>query len=207
MPAWLQEVAASLEETPAWLAEEVPGVEPVAATPVDDWLADVGLDAETAAVPSWLLEPVAAEEAPAERPAPPPAEVPAAEVPAAAAMPEPTPPLPPAVLSALASAAIPEGPAYEVFRRRLAADAGDHATRLALARRLLLDNNGPASLGHYEALAFAEAMLSDVERDLRALVQRQPDLPQARRVLGDVFMREGRLQEALDTYRAALEQL
>jgi len=50
-------------------------------------------------------------------------------------------------------------------------------------------------------------MLSDVERDLRALVQRQPDLPQARRVLGDVFMREGRLQEALDTYRAALEQL
>ncbi len=222
MPAWMQEAAASLDEMPAWLTEEIPAAE-AAATPVDNWMADVGLDSDTAAIPGWLLEPVpeapavtpVAETPVAETPAPEPvvAAAPAAETPPV--VPEPTPvparaepaALPAAILQVLLNASIPEGAAYDIFRKRLAADPGDHATRLALARRLLLDNNTAASLNHYEALAFAEVLLPDLERDLRALVQRQPALPQARRVLGDVFMREGRLQEALETYRAALEQL
>lgn len=215
MPDWMQEAAASLEEMPAWLTEEIPAAEP-AATPVDNWMADVGLDSNTAAIPGWLLEPVPEPVAVAETPAPEPvvAETPAVETPPpAVSEPMPAPPraepapIPAAILQVLLNTSIPEGAAYDIFRKRLAADPGDHATRLALARRLLLDNNTAASLSHYEALAFAEALLPDLEHDLRALVQRQPALPQVRRVLGDVFMREGRLQEALETYRAALEQL
>ncbi len=105
------------------------------------------------------------------------------------------------------TAAVPAGAAYDSFRARLEQNADDHQARLELARRLTQDGKFAECLGQYEMLIAAEALLSEAEADLKKLVAARADMPQARRVLGDVIMRQGRLQDALDTYRAALEQL
>jgi thioredoxin-like negative regulator of GroEL len=73
----------------------------------------------------------------------------------------------------------------------------DHAARLDLARALDQGGDVPASLGQYQALVQHEALLDNVAADLNKLAARHPSSPQVRRVLGDVLMRQGRLQDAL----------
>ena len=80
-------------------------------------------------------------------------------------------------------------------------------SRLQLARALWKDTAIKDCLDHYEQLVSAEAVLDEVETDLRSLIQSHTALPPARRIRGDIKIRQGKLQEALDTYRAALEQL
>lgn len=79
--------------------------------------------------------------------------------------------------------------------------------RLELARGL--DGNGQLgdSLRHYEMLVNQMGALDAVADDLDGIISRANNHPKARRLLGDVFMRQGRLQEALDTYRGALSQI
>ncbi|MCU0464198.1 MAG: hypothetical protein MUF38_06475 [Anaerolineae bacterium] len=66
-----------------------------------------------------------------------------------------------------------------------------------------------ASLSRYESLIRAQAVLDDVTSDLSNL-SREPahkGNPAVLRVYGDALMRQGKLQAALDTYRAALNLL
>jgi predicted negative regulator of RcsB-dependent stress response len=63
------------------------------------------------------------------------------------------------------------------------------------------------SLEQYETLIDSAQLLPDVSDDLSSLSQDYPEVPRVRRLLGDVFMRRGMLQEALNAYRSALEQL
>ncbi len=63
------------------------------------------------------------------------------------------------------------------------------------------------SLTHYEALIDDNAVLDDVITDMSAVVATQPKDPRARRLLGDAHLRKGNLQDALDTYRSALDTL
>ena len=102
---------------------------------------------------------------------------------------------------------IPEGELFVTYRQRLEEDPSDHATRLALARTLRGHGEVAPSLDHYETLIENAQLLEDVANDLSTLVQEQPFQPRARRLLGDTLMRQGRLQDALEAYRKALEQL
>ncbi|MBN2469637.1 MAG: hypothetical protein JXN59_02840 [Anaerolineae bacterium] len=222
LPGWLQDAAPdeAAEDIPDWLTEEVPGSELSAAELEDllggeaeieleaadmpDWLDEVEEEAEPAALPGWLRE-AAPDEILAEVEAEP-APAPAAPVPAAPAPVAPAQPRP-AGFRRLLTPEIPVGAAYDTFRRALADNPQDHAARLSLARKLVADRRLADSLAQYEALVFAETELDTVQADVAQVIQQQPALPQARRILGDVLMRKGQLKEALETYRAALEQL
>lgn len=102
---------------------------------------------------------------------------------------------------------IPDSELFASYRQRLAEEPGDYASRLALARTLRAQGEVAPSLDHYETLVENAQLLDDVANDLTLLVDEQPALPRARRLLGDSLMRRGRLQDALDAYRAALERL
>lgn len=215
LPAWLRDAVPdeAVEDIPDWLTEEVPGSE-LSAAELDEWLDDSELELEAAEIPDWLSE--AAEAEPAELPgwlmeAAPDEMLAEVEEPAPAA-PAPAPaPAPEPVRAAgpkrFLAPEVPAEPAYERFRRALAENPADHAERLSLARKLVEDRRVAASLAQYEVLVMAEAELDTLETDLAQVVRQQPALPRARRVLGDVLMRKGQLKEALEAYRAALEQL
>lgn len=102
---------------------------------------------------------------------------------------------------------IPDSELFASYRQRLDEEPGDFASRLALARTLRAHGEVAPSLDHYETLVENVQLLDDVANDLALLVDEQPTLPRARRLLGDSLMRRGRLQDALDAYRAALERL
>jgi tetratricopeptide (TPR) repeat protein len=226
LPSWLvdasPEPAAEVDaDTPDWLTEEVPEVEEVADE--IDWLEEAAPAAEVEDMPDWLTEDIqpadvpdwlaeAAPDAPPE-PEPEPA-APAPEV-AAPVIPEPAPVAPPpvapvpapAVTLAPLSAEVPAGAAYDAFRAQLDANPQDHAARLSLARQLKQENNLLDALGQYEVVVSADHDLGSVAADLRGVLEAAPNLPQAHRILGDVLMRQGQLQDALKLYRYALEQL
>lgn len=220
LPPWLLEAAPATEEeglfdtvaegegVPDWLAEAAPEQQPALEGELEgempDWLLEPIQVEEEAELPDWLAEVAPQPEPVAQAPAPPPPVEPAPERPAAA---PPAPATRPALTPVRISVALPQGEAYAPYREKLTQNPDDHPTRLELARALKKEDAIAACLGQYQALVSAEALLSEVEADLRALVAQRPALPQARRVLGDALMRQGRLQDALDTYRAALEQL
>ncbi|MBZ0317181.1 MAG: hypothetical protein K8L91_12235 [Anaerolineae bacterium] len=110
-------------------------------------------------------------------------------------------PVPPPSSPAL----VPAG--FAQYQASLEQNPSDHHTRLNLARELEKVGNLGASLDHYETLVESSAALEVVADDLSRLATRQPQNPKVRRLLGDTYMRQGRLQEALDTYRGALNQL
>jgi hypothetical protein len=183
MPKWLTEkvepeVAAGASAMPDWLIEETP------AAPADsaDWFAQLS--------PEPTPEPV--------KPAPEPQFVP----PQKPVTVEPEqPPVPPKL------PAVPENALFAQYRQRLDVDPNDHPTRLALARALRAQKELGWSLDQYEALIDVSQLMQDVSQDLSGMVAESPDVPRLRRLLGDVYMRQGMLQKALDAYRSALDQL
>jgi tetratricopeptide (TPR) repeat protein len=76
-------------------------------------------------------------------------------------------------------------------------------TRLANARTWLQAGRPEDALGAYESLIKANQFLDEVVTDLEAASERSPDR-RLLRALGDAYMRQDRLQKALDTYRLAL---
>jgi cytochrome c-type biogenesis protein CcmH/NrfG len=58
----------------------------------------------------------------------------------------------------------------------------------------------------YSRLIDSGKLLEDVIPDLETCREQWPDAS-TQRVLGDAYMKAGHLQEALDTYREALETL
>ena len=93
------------------------------------------------------------------------------------------------------------------YVQRLERNPNDHSSRLTFARHLSRANQINESLNEYETLIKKSAELDNVSSELANLIKQLPTHPKARRLLGDVYMRQGRLQEALDTYRGALDKI
>lgn len=77
------------------------------------------------------------------------------------------------------------------------------------ARGKIADGQVDAALADYETLLRANIGLDLVVGDLQWLIEQagQRDNPAVHRVLGDAYMRQGHLQQALDVYRHALTLL
>jgi tetratricopeptide (TPR) repeat protein len=78
---------------------------------------------------------------------------------------------------------------------------------LTRARQLQEAEEFEASLDEYARLVRAEQYLNEAAEDLEAIVPQLATNIRVRRLLGDCYMRQDRLQEALDTYRGALSLL
>ncbi|PJF26163.1 MAG: hypothetical protein CUN53_09095, partial [Phototrophicales bacterium] len=179
--------AGQQQPIPEWMMETIsapqtPAFEPVAseADDIPDWIKEAEAAVNTDEIPAWLLETIRETSAP---------EPELMEI----VIDEPAPPPAPA--------AVPVAPA-----RRPAAVVRDGLS-LAEARRLAQANDLSGSLAHYEGLIRAQINLDDVVDDLSSLSRQHRDNPLVFRVLGDGLMRQGKLQQALDTYRQALNQL
>jgi tetratricopeptide (TPR) repeat protein len=188
LPDWLAEeekaappmpapAAAEEEELPAWLRPEA---EPM----------DTGLDSFLAGRATTEAEPEPAAPTPAPSPVAPPPE-PVAEPAAPPVMEQkPTGLLPPEY----------QPPVIEGAKM-------DYSERLGHAREMARSGEREAALSAYEALVNSGQLLDEVVADLSEAVKGPfSGVARARRMLGDALMAQGRLQEALDIYRNALDQ-
>jgi len=82
----------------------------------------------------------------------------------------------------------------------------DYKARLALARALWQAGEQQEALEAYTRVIRFGKSLENVISDLEVYLEQRPDVS-IQRVLGDAYMKDGRLQEALDVYRRALETL
>jgi hypothetical protein len=218
VPDWLTAVADGGSASPVEPVIQTPIREPlVAAASVSTPSAPDGeelVQGVDGALPSWYsgTAPLATPQ-PVAAPAPPPVPAYSPPPPAPArtappprqrvAVPHVQQPIPPASTPAV----VPEGEHFAQYRQTLEQNPNDHETRLKLARELEKQGSVNASLEHYETLIESSAALDVVSTDLATVISRVPAHPKVRRLLGDTYMRQGRLQEALDTYRGALDQL
>ena len=188
------------EELPSWLkapVEEAPAPAPAVTAPPA---------AEEVPLPSWLQAPAEPVDAGLEEflkttaPAAPPAPEPAMPPAPAPAVPPPVSKPEPVSVPAPAPAAPPTPVA-----------AGEALPQLQAARQHLSANEIDAALQVYERLVAGGQLLDETARDLNGLLKslgsRAKAGPRVRRLLGDTFMAQGKLQEALDMYRTALDQL
>lgn len=204
VPAWLMDDAVETtpepapaqewfpteeEPIPSWLQSQVTE-ELAPSDPLPDWLA--GADLTETEVPSWLLETV--EEQPKFTPEP------AVVIP-------PPPPVKPAPPPVVIERAAPPAPA-PTRPAPVAAPPAEVAAHLEQARQQIA-SNVEVSLQHYEAVVRANAALNEVVQDLSRAVNDKTHKtnPAVYRVLGDALMRQGKLQDALSTYRKALNLL
>ncbi len=212
-PAEMGLAQAAPVEMPDWLKETID--EPQAAPEegsVPDWLterAEAPVPAQ-ASMPDWLAEPLAPPEEQVASLDWLSVEIPEPEAEKPAAPPPPAPRVPEIEVVAPAPRSMPSLPdsaLFATYRQRLEADPNDYPNRLALARALWSHQEVGSSMDHYETLIETSQLLQDVVDDLSGMVQDTPEVPRLRRLLGDSYMRRGMLQEALDAYRSALEQL
>ncbi|MBK9123386.1 MAG: hypothetical protein IPM16_09750 [Chloroflexi bacterium] len=172
--------------TPVNLEDELP-----------DWLKQAQLESdEVGTVPSWLSESLSTEEYKILNPEPS----------ADAAPAEPSPIIAPAPSTAAPRRSEPTRPAAE---RLAAIPLSEAANVINQARASLKLGDVNAMLDSYDRLIRSEVALEEVEIDVER-VTRDPvhkTNPAVLRVYGDVLLRRGKLQQALDTYRAALNLL
>jgi tetratricopeptide (TPR) repeat protein len=186
------EAAAAMEKAPLEVEEEMPPPEeipiPEAVLPVEEVVApQVPPEEEVAPVPAIeempmmpemeVPEPVEGEILPVE--AGPPPKVPTVE---AAAKP------------------------FAAERAYLKEHPRDYEARLALARALWQVGEKEGALEAYSRVIRAGKFLDTVVVELEEYLEQWPDVA-TQRVLGDAYMKGGRLEEALAIYRQALEAL
>jgi hypothetical protein len=187
-----------VEELPDWLtkpeAEAAPAPAPVA-------VPEIEIKEEEGKLPDWLSapEPSAVETDLADfLKAVEPAAAPVAEV-QPTPTPEPAAPVaaaPPPPVAAPTPAAPP--PVIPV---------GDAAEQLKSAREQVSAGEIQQALGFYEGLTSSGQHLDEVIADLADVVKSRVVVnPRVYRVMGDAMMGQGRMQEALDMYRKALDQ-
>jgi hypothetical protein len=191
----------------------------LALPPADDETLPKG---KTGPLPEWsTVQETTAERKPAaEIPIPPPPPPPAPKPEpkrATATIPTTPPPIPsrPAVrpTAVVGEPVPPAGPpapvpdSFEEYKARLEANPSDHAARLELARAMANAGDVNNSVPQYQTLIENMTEMDTVADDLRGLIARTPSHPALRRLLGDIYMRQGYLQEALDAYRGALDNL
>ena len=100
---------------------------------------------------------------------------------------------------------IPAEP-YAAERHYLKDHPRDYEAWLALARALWQDGEREESREAYSRVIRAGKLLESVIDDLEGYVGQKAEAG-TQRVLGDAYMKDGRLRQALDTYRSALETL
>ncbi len=83
----------------------------------------------------------------------------------------------------------------------------DLRARLTLARAYLEAGDLDAAAREYEMLARSPEVADTLVADLQMATEAHPEHHALHRVLGDAYMRAGRLQEALQAYREALARL
>jgi hypothetical protein len=83
----------------------------------------------------------------------------------------------------------------------------DYQARVALARAYVRAGNLDASAQEYEQLARVPSVSGILLKDLEDLIASHPEHHALHRVLGDAYMRTGRLQDALNAYKEALTRL
>jgi tetratricopeptide (TPR) repeat protein len=215
LPAWLKEpeaapvseVGEGTEELPDWLTKSEPEPEPVAASAPEPAIVPE-IKEEEGELPSWLTAPEPAAEATetdlaaflnaVEPAAAPPVAEPAPE-PVSVPVPEPAPVVasqPPA-----APPAAPVAPPPPVIA------SGDAAAQLLAAREQKGAGELQAALSIYEGLVNAGQHLDETIADLSEIAKTQVVVnPRVYRVMGDAMMGQGRMQDALDMYRKALDQ-
>ncbi len=218
-PDWLRELeelpeeAPSPEEVPDWLERLAPPpgeeVEEAVAPPtppegVPDWLR------ELKEVPEEVVEEAEWEEAPP---------LAKEEVELAEALPtqpieeevtiEEAPPIAEEMVEEVPTEIIEEAPpTIEGYLDRLAAEPGDHEARLGLARAYLAQGERDEALTHYRTIIHSEpTLVGEVIEDLEAAAQEAPEHLPSQQLLGDAYMKGGRLQEALEKYRWLRERL
>jgi len=177
------------EDIPDWLKEQVSGdsevVEPVASegSSGQSWLDEADID-KVDTIPDWLLDTIGDGE-------------------------EPEAVSPPDVIQAPTSQPIPQAAPPPAPATPAPQPAADVREALASARSKFQNDDLEGALADYESVVRANAGLDDVINDLSAAIKKPPHKNAAPiyRVLGDGLMRKGRLQEALDTYRKALNLL
>jgi tetratricopeptide (TPR) repeat protein len=86
------------------------------------------------------------------------------------------------------------------------AEPQDDQERLELARRLWATGQKEQALAEYEHL-LKSSLLDQVIADLESIAGDEPLEEPLLRLLGDAYMRDNRLEEALSTYRRALASL
>jgi tetratricopeptide (TPR) repeat protein len=175
-----------------------------------EWLTEQ-VEPEAVAIPDWLMEetPIA----PIDSadwfvhlpPEPTPESVKSAPEPQFVPPRKPVAPEQPPVPTKLP--AVPENALFAQYRQRLEVDPNDHPTRLALARALRVQKELVLSLEQYESLLDVPRLLPEIAQDLSGMVSEYPSAPRLWRLLGDVYMRLGMLQKALDAYRSALDRI
>jgi tetratricopeptide (TPR) repeat protein len=189
-------------ELPDWLSQLREGVVEEAPPPVSEpSFAEEEAEAlalPEAMVPEWVEEPVLTEEEMAPAPAGA-VEMPEAELP---------PPALPEVTPVPVKAPLPTAP----VTRRLEppGEAGlprEAPVRLDMARAALTAGDWPGALGIYGTLVNSSELLKEVIDSLEQGVKGHPDDPAGHQLLGDAYMRGGRLQDALRAYRTALAKL
>jgi tetratricopeptide (TPR) repeat protein len=169
-------------------------IQPEAAGP--EWLGELVRDEEGLAE----LEEVEEEVAPAEAAAPTLAEyVEVAEA-------EEAPVAPPETEREPVEAA--ESPITRPLEPLRAEDLPENSdARLAMARAALNAGDWSEALMIYETLVASSELLDSVIEDMQTGVHRHADDVAGYQLLGDAFMKDGRLQDALKAYRTALAQL
>jgi tetratricopeptide (TPR) repeat protein len=191
-------------ELPDWLSQLREGVFEEAPPPVsepsfaEEEAEELALP--EAAVPEWVEEPALAEEE--EAPAPSGAlEMPEAELPL-------PPAAPPVVVPQPVKVAAPAAPATRPLEPPRAPELPKEApARLEMARAALGAGDWPGALGIYATLVKSSELLIEVIDNLEQGVKGHPDDPAGHQLLGDAYMKGGRLQDALRAYRTALTKL
>jgi tetratricopeptide (TPR) repeat protein len=100
---------------------------------------------------------------------------------------------------------VPPGP-FAAERAYLKQHSRDYEAWLALARALWQADERQKALEAYSRVIRAGKLLDSVIPDLQGYVKQWPNVS-TQRVLGDAYMKDGQLREALDIYRHALETL
>jgi hypothetical protein len=190
-------IEAAPEEIPP-VAEAVP--EEIVTPPVEE----IAVAAEIAPLVEEVVPPAIPEpEYPEEEPVLPVAEIPTVEEAPPVPAPEIAIPAPPEIPTVEPP---PPAEPFAAERAYLKEHPRDHKAWLALARALWQADERQEALEAYTRLIRAGKLLENVIPDLESYLKQWPGAD-VQRVLGDAYMKDGRLQEALDIYRRALETL
>jgi hypothetical protein len=95
----------------------------------------------------------------------------------------------------------------DVLREQVEQDPSDYEARLVLARALWAAGTHKESLDHYNRLIREDYALERVLEDLQLYAEEHPDSPNLLRALGDVYMKQDLLDEAMNLYKEAMALL
>jgi Tfp pilus assembly protein PilF len=90
---------------------------------------------------------------------------------------------------------------------KLEIEPNDYDTRLSLARAYHKEDDREAAFDQYGRLISSGRLIEMVIEDLERARQEAPDQSVVWHLLGDAYVKAGRLQKALESYQEALEKL